>query len=107
MFEKTPFPPQMGWAVAQDIEFGVYTSQPRPGDPELTLLVSVGGDGKFEGDFRVQLSGETPIRAQIPAGGLLPVAEAAKYRLTIETRPEEIEFRRNGVTSGWIDADQR
>ena len=107
MFEKIPSPPQMGWAVAQDIQFGVYTTQPRPGDPELTLLVSVGGDGRFQGDFRVQLSEEAPIRAQIPAGGMLLVAEAAKYRLTVEARPEGIEFRMNGVTSGWFDADQR
>ena len=107
MYNTVPFLPENGWAIVGEEDFLTYAPDAAPGDPELSLLVKVDQTGYYSGDFRLVLAGLTPLRAQIPASSMLTVSNAAEYRLTMETRPEEICFRLNGVTSNWIDVDQR
>ena len=74
---------------------------------EANILTKITGQGALEGSFRVVLGGQSLVRAQIHARHMLPITGADNYRLTIERRPIDIYFRRNGVTSDWVDADQR
>ena len=56
---------------------------------------------------RVILSADVVFKCQVAADRILPVPLAANYMLTIEAKPKELGFRRNGVSSGWFDANQR
>jgi len=107
MLRSSPFPPTRGWSVIDESDFETYMPDPAPGDPELSLLTKVDLEGHFTGDFRLLISGLQPLRAQFPAKSLLPIQEAADYKLTIEVRPEEIVLRRNGISSAWFDANKR
>ena len=102
-----PFPPGEGWQVLPDAEFGTFAPGCAPGGAEVFLLVQVTPEGNYCGNFRVILCADQMFRCTLPANRILPVPPAANYMLTIEARPEEMAFRRNGVSSGWFDVNQR
>ena len=66
-----------------------------------------GGGGALPAGPRVILSADVVFKCQVAADRILPVPLAANYMLTIEAKPKELGFRRNGVSSGWFDANQR
>jgi len=107
MQNKVQFPPEKGWAVLDEDDFFTYMAEEPLETYEANILVKLTEQGALEGSFRVVLGGQSLVRAQIHACHMLPITGAEHFRLTIERKPIDIFFRRNGLTSDWVDTDQR
>ena len=106
MSTMTQFPPEMGWAVLEEEEFFTYSPLNNTGATEIAVLVQVGDDGQYSGGFRIALGGAA-LRASFASAALLPLTGMKDYQLELMKKPEEIYFRQNGITSDWMDLDQR
>ena len=106
MSTMTAFPPSLGWVVLEEEEFFTYSPINNTGETEIAVLVQVGDDGGQSGGFRIALGGAA-LRASFPAAALLPLTGMKEFQLELVRKPEEIYFRRNGITSDWMDLDQR
>lgn len=102
-----PYPPPTGFRIHHANEFATFMFDEEPENLEMATLVNCTPAGQLSGTFRVILGGPGPIRATFKADRMLDVSAASDYTLTLERRPELITFRYNGITSEWIDVDQR
>ena len=102
----TSFPPDQGWAVLENEDFLTYSPENESGATEVAVLVQVEDDGTLGGSFRIALGGAA-LKATFCAAVALPLTGMKDFTLEMMKRPEEIYFRRNGITSDWMDLDQR
>jgi len=106
MSVTTAWPPAQ-WDVIDSAEFNTFQVGEVDRELDAQLVAQVSRTGKLTGCFRLVLGGNGMVKAVIPANHILAVAGSNSYNLVLERRPEEIQLRRNGMTSDWFDVDQR
>ncbi len=105
MSVTTAYPPPQ-WDIIQAEEFNTYEVGEVDRELDAQLLAQVSRTGRLTGCFRISLGGSATIVAKIPANHVLAVGGSGSYVLVLERRPEDIRFRRNGITSDWMDVNQ-
>ena len=101
----TAYPPPQ-WDIIRSDDFNTYEVGEVDRELDAQLLAQVSRTGRLTGCFRISLGGSTKVVARIPANHVLTVSGSGSYILVLERRPEEIRFRRNGITSDWMDVAQ-
>ena len=92
--------------VLDEDEFSTYMAEEPLDTYETNILTKLTGQGALEGSFRVVLRGQSLVRVR---STLATCCRYGSGKLLADHRKEaaDIFFRRNGLTSDWVDADKR
>jgi len=89
--------------VLDEDEFSTYMAEEPLDTYETNILTKLTGQGALEGSFRVVLRGQSLVRVR---STLATCCRYGSGKLPADHRKEaaDIFFRRNGLTSDWVDA---
>jgi folate-binding Fe-S cluster repair protein YgfZ len=94
----------MVWQVKSHHLYTIYV----PTEEDLTslkayILLESTPEGKIEDTMQIALHSDNQITAVFDAATVTGLSELKQYTLTFETRPEEINIRRNTTSTAWED----
>ena len=70
------------------------------------FLLQVSESGRAEDNFRFSIEGDVNIEVDFWGEDLLATRSFKPFSFSLETRPEDIDMRRNSLSSSWIDFQQ-
>ena len=70
------------------------------------FLLQVSESGRAEDNFRFSIEGDVNIEVDFWGEDLLTSRSFKPFSFSLETRPEDIDIRRNSLSSSWFDFQQ-
>ena len=101
----------LAWEIHPFNLFRLYRSPEGDGNDhndhlKALFLLQASESGRAEDNFRFSFKGDVNIKVDFWGEDLLAARKFKPFSLSLETRLEDIELRRNSVSSSWMDLHQ-
>ena len=101
----------LAWEIHPFNLFRLYRSPEGDGNDhndhlKALFLLQASESGRAEDNFRFSIEGDVNIEVDFWGEDLQAARKFKPFSLSLETRPEDIELRRNSVSSSWMDLHQ-
>ncbi len=94
----------MDWQVEDGALFRTFAPPVEEDTVQAFLLLQVNNAGEADDGFRVALGGRD-LTCDVWCRDLVEASRLRPYRLMLEVRPDEVEFKLNSLSTRWEDLD--